>query len=84
MLPGIVPGVTSLDTYFHKAYYSHIMKKRKPNADIFEQVLDENNLAGHETLFLDDNLGNIEGANLVGIKTVHVVTPDLILEYFNE
>jgi glucose-1-phosphatase len=84
MLPGIVPGANSLDAYFHKAYYSHIMKKRKPNADIFEQVLAESNLVGHETLFLDDNLGNIEGANLVGIKTVHVITPDLILDYFDE
>lgn len=84
MLPGVVPGADSLDEYFHKAYYSHLMKKRKPNADIFEQVLLENNLAGNETLFLDDNPGNIEGANLVGIKTVHVVTPDLILDYFNE
>lgn len=84
MLPAIVPGANSLDAYFHKAYYSHLMKKRKPNADIFEQVLEENNLSRHETLFLDDNVGNIEGANLVGIKTVHVVTPDLILDYFNE
>ncbi|MBA4057758.1 MAG: HAD family phosphatase [Marivirga sp.] len=84
MLPGIVPGANSLDAYFHKAYYSHIMKKRKPDADIFQQVLKENNLSAHETLFLDDNLGNIEGANLVGIKTVHVFTPDLILDYFNE
>jgi glucose-1-phosphatase len=84
MLPAVVPGVTSLDQYFHKAYYSHLMKKRKPDAEIFEQVLEENNLAGNETLFLDDNPGNIKGANLVGIKTVHVVTPDLILDYFDE
>lgn len=83
MLPGVVPGSYSLDAYFHKAYYSHIMKKRKPNADIFLQVLEENNLQGSETLFLDDNLGNLEGANGVGIKTFHVVTPDLILEYFD-
>jgi glucose-1-phosphatase len=82
MLPATVPGAYSLDVYFHKAYYSHVMKKRKPNADIFEQVLEENGLVNHQTLFLDDNLGNIEGANNVGIKTVHVVTPDLILDYF--
>jgi HAD superfamily hydrolase (TIGR01509 family) len=60
------------------------MKKRKPNADIFEQVLSENSLLAHETLFLDDNLPNIEGAKQLGIQTVHVVTPDLILNYFNE
>ena len=60
------------------------MKKRKPNADIFEQVLAENNLAPEQALFLDDNHDNIEGAKLLGIKTVLVVTPDLILDYFHE
>jgi FMN phosphatase YigB (HAD superfamily) len=84
MLPGITHPGNSLESYFHRAYYSHIMKKRKPNADIFEQVLNENSLLAHETLFLDDNLPNIEGAKQLGIQTVHVVTPDLILNYFNE
>ena len=84
MLPGITHPGNSLDSYFHRAYYSHIMKKRKPNADIFEQVLNENSLLAHETLFLDDNLPNIEGAKQLGIQTVHVVSPDLILDYFHE
>ena len=84
MLPGITHPGNSLDSYFHRAYYSHIMKKRKPNADIFEQVLNENSLLAHETLFLDDNLPNIEGAKQLGIQTVHVVTSDLILNYFHE
>jgi len=84
MLPGITDNGHVLDSYFHRAYYSHVMKKRKPNADIFEQVLNENSLMAHETLFLDDNLANIEGAKKLGIQTVHVVTPDLILDYFHE
>lgn len=83
MLPGIT-GDTSLDPFFHRAYYSHVMKKRKPDADIFEQVLEENGLVAGETLFLDDNVHNIQGAEGLGIKTVHVVTPDLMLDYFNE
>jgi putative hydrolase of the HAD superfamily len=60
------------------------MKKRKPNADIFEQVLSENSLMPNETLFLDDNLPNIEGARKLGIQTVHVAEPNLILTYFHE
>jgi epoxide hydrolase-like predicted phosphatase len=82
----ILPGVTgerSLDLYFHKAYYSHRMLMRKPEPEIFEYVLKENQLNAEETLFLDDNASNIEGAASVGIKTVHVTTPDLILEYFH-
>jgi glucose-1-phosphatase len=75
-------GVESLDNYFHTAYYSHRMLKRKPDAEIYEQVLSENNLKASETLFLDDNLFNVEGAKAIGIQTVHVTHPDLILDYF--
>lgn len=81
----VVPntGESSLDVFFHKAYYSHLMKKRKPDADIYLQVLEENNLKPHETLFLDDNAENVAGAQAVGIHSVHVNTPDFILTYFH-
>lgn len=75
---------TSLDDFFHRAYYSHQMKKRKPDAEIFEQVLVEGNFKPEETLFLDDNKSNVEGAGKLGIKTVHVVQPDMIFDYFHE
>lgn len=82
MLPNL-PTKRPLDSYFHKAYYSHRMGKRKPDADIFEQVLEENNLLPEETLFLDDYAVNIEGAKSLGIKTIHVTSPNLILDYFH-
>ncbi len=72
-----------LDRYFHKAYYSHRMGKRKPDAEIFEQVLEENNLLPEQTLFLDDYAVNIEGAKALGIRTIHVTSPHLILDYFH-
>ena len=84
MLPGIPGALPSLDDYFHRAYYSHIMGKRKPHADIFEEVLTQSGLKASETLFLDDNHDNIVGAGKVGIKTAFVNTPDYILTYFNE
>jgi len=73
----------TLDSYFHKAYYSHRMGKRKPDAEIFEQVIEENRLIPEQTLFLDDYAINIEGAKSVGIRTVHVNSPNLILDYFH-
>ena len=81
----VVPaaGGHALDHYFHRSYYSHLLKKRKPDAEIFEHVLEENNLTAGQTLFLDDNADNIAGAKAVGIQTVHVTTPDLILDYFH-
>jgi len=82
MLPAIT-GDSSLDPYFHRTYYSHLMKKRKPDAEIFEQVLQENNLNAHETIFLDDHADNIAGAKRVGIQTFHVLNPDQVIEFFH-
>ena len=76
-------GDKILDDYFHRAYYSHLMKKRKPDTEIFNQVLDENGLQPQESLFLDDNEANIASANTLGMQTLHVPTPDLILTYFH-
>jgi len=73
----------SLDDFFHRAFYSYKMKMRKPDEGIFNQVLEQENLLPEQTLFLDDNLSNVKGASKVGIKTVHVVTPDLIFDYFS-
>lgn len=83
ILPAVA-NVNSLAPYFHQTYYSHIMGKRKPDFEIFDQVLQENDLIPSQTLFLDDNELNVKGAQAVGIKTVHVTSPDLILAYFNE
>lgn len=79
----MLPAGTNLDDYFHRAYYSHMMRKRKPDAEIFEQVLEENHLVPEQTLFLDDYAVNIEGAKSLGIKTIHVTSPNLILDYFH-
>lgn len=72
----------SMDDYFHRAYYSHRMKMRKPDVEIFDYVLKENQLDPSETLFLDDNLSNLRGAEQAGIKTFHVQTPELIFSLF--
>ena len=84
MLPSVPGALPSLADYFHRAYYSHIMGKRKPHAEIFEEVLAESKLNAAETLFLDDNHDNIVGASKVGINTAFVNTPDYILTYFND
>ncbi|MBS1508418.1 MAG: HAD family phosphatase [Bacteroidetes bacterium] len=75
-------GHPELDYFFHKAYYSHLMKMRKPDQEIYARVLNENNLSAGETLFLDDNFDNIEGAARVGIQTIHVTSPSAILSLF--
>jgi HAD superfamily hydrolase (TIGR01509 family) len=54
---------------FEVFYLSYEMGKRKPDAPIFEQVLDENNLKTEETFFIDDTKENTDAAKKLGIKT---------------
>ncbi|UKT65902.1 HAD family hydrolase [Pedobacter mucosus] len=63
-------AINNYDDYFEKAYFSQHMKLRKPNINIFEQVLKENNLDPAETLFIDDSPQHIEGAKKVGLNTL--------------
>lgn len=58
----------NLEPFFEKVYYSCRMGMRKPDTEIFNFVLAENNLNAHETLFIDDSLQHIQGALNTGIK----------------
>lgn len=59
-------------SYFIKDYYSHILGLRKPNVESYHTILKEQNLEASSTLFIDDTLKNISGANLAGLKTLHL------------
>ncbi|WP_369995829.1 HAD family hydrolase [Winogradskyella sp.] len=52
---------------FHKFYLSQEIHLRKPNADIFEFVLQENSLNPKECLFIDDTKENTDMASSMGI-----------------
>lgn len=54
---------------FDKFYLSHEINLRKPNADIYHYVLNENKLRAEETLFIDDTKENTESAKELGITT---------------
>ena len=71
------------DGFFEKIYYSHLVKKRKPNKEIFEQVLSENNLNPNETLFIDDSPQHLKTATDMGIQTYLMTYPDTIQKLFN-
>lgn len=68
-------GMDSLDQLFDKAYYSHLMGVRKPEPEPFRMILEEQGLKGEETLFVDDTLPNLAGAQTLGIQTVHLQPP---------
>ncbi|MGB4845170.1 MAG: HAD family phosphatase [Ferruginibacter sp.] len=71
-------GKPSLDAYFTKAWYSNEVGLRKPGTEIFEFVLQSENLDAGETLFIDDTLTNIETAQKMGFKTHHLLPTEKI------
>jgi putative hydrolase of the HAD superfamily len=77
-------GEDSLDHYFHKAYYSHQVGLRKPNADIYQFVAKDAGLEMAETIFIDDSYNNIEAAAALGFKTHLLMAGEKIemLPYF--
>ena len=62
----------TLHPYFEKVYFSSDIGMRKPDAEIFEFVLNKNKLDPAKTLFIDDTEQHILGAQKVGIQTYHL------------
>lgn len=59
---------------FDQFYLSHEIHFRKPDSNIYEFVLNENNLIADETLFVDDLKENTDAANKLGIHTWNLNT----------
>lgn len=62
-------GVKNFSDYFDRAYYSCRVGLRKPDPDIFEMVLKENELNPSETIFIDDSIQHVQGAGACGIRS---------------
>jgi glucose-1-phosphatase len=60
--------------FFQKAYFSCEMGLRKPDAECYEWVLQEQNLVPGKTIFVDDSIQNVEAAKLAGMQTILLET----------
>lgn len=60
----------NFEQFFQKAYYSCDIGLRKPDADCFEHVLQENNLNPAQTIFIDDSAQNIEAAQSLDLHAI--------------
>ena len=56
---------------FEKTYLSYEIGMRKPDAEIFEKVLKDNELEADETFYIDDSEQHILSAEKLGIHTWH-------------
>ncbi|MGV3502112.1 MAG: HAD family hydrolase [Adhaeribacter sp.] len=76
--------VASLEDLFEQTYYSHLLGQRKPEASVFEHILQQHRLAPKETLFIDDSIQHIEGARQVGLHTFLLAPPLTLNEIFQD
>lgn len=64
-------GIPDFQTrYFDAVYYSHLIRLRKPDREIYEYVLADTGLVPEETVFFDDMEVNVEAARQVGIQGI--------------
>ena len=70
---------------FEQFYLTHEIHLRKPNVNIYEFVLNENNLIAEETLFIDDTKENTVSANTLGIHTWNLIPgEEEVMELFTK
>jgi len=65
-------GEDILDSIFHKCFYSQEIGLRKPDKEIYEYVLQQENLQAENCLFLDDKAENLIEPQKLGIQTILV------------
>ena len=76
-------GLANFDDYFIKSYYSHQIHLRKPYVVTYHNVLQDAGITASETLFIDDSVVNIDGANKAGLLT-HLLLPNEQIELLEQ
>lgn len=59
-------------------------RTRKPFRDIYEITLNRFDIKAEHTIFIDDNLRNIEAANALGIQGVHFKNPKKLIQQLQD
>ncbi len=59
-------------------FYSHDLKSRKPDSDIFEKMIDLAGLTPQKTIFIDDTVKNFTEAKKMGFNCLHHKTNESI------
>jgi 2-haloacid dehalogenase len=62
--------------WFEGIVVSGVEKTRKPYPEIYKILLDRYAVEPQHTLFIDDNLKNIEGGKKAGLHTLHFTSPE--------
>ena len=62
--------------WFDGGLFSSDVKLGKPDPAIFKLLASRYQLASADTLFIDDNLANVQAADALGWQTIHCETPE--------
>lgn len=65
-------GYEDFNGLFEKAYFSFMIGLKKPGTAVFEYVLKDAGLVAGETLFIDDTLQHVQGAEKTGMYAYHL------------
>lgn len=77
-------NVPDMSSFFVKDYYSHLLGMRKPNANIFEFVINEHLINPSTTLFIDDSPQHLETAKKLGLQTHFMLRTETLQEVVNK
>lgn len=72
----------NLRSLFVKAYFSHEIKMRKPNQDIFNYIVKDAGIEKDSSLFIDDAEKNIHAAREVGLKAFFKPQDMELIDFF--
>ncbi|MFG6686960.1 HAD family hydrolase [Mariniflexile sp. HNIBRBA6329] len=67
-------------SWFEGIVVSSDEKTRKPFKDIYDITLNRFNITPEKSIFIDDNLRNIEAANALGINGIHFENPEKLIQ----
>lgn len=62
---------------FRQRFYSYALGLRKPDAQLYREMLRRAQVEPSRALLVDDNLENVRGARAVEMQALHVPTPEL-------
>lgn len=77
-------GHKNLEPFFEKVHYSFRMGMRKPDQEIFEFVLKDNQLNKNETIFIDDSPQHVQGAMNTGIQSYYLTKGKDVIDLITE
>ncbi len=59
-------------------------KTRKPFPEIYQTTLERFSIDANRSVFIDDNLRNVEASNALGINGIHFTNPETLIEQLKE